>query len=142
MDAIGTSDLQNALGSLPDDAILTGDMVIYGHVLRAAAGTFRVVTGALALEFAHDDVLEILEIADAAPESPASASLGLAIPVRLRLKPGARLFGCSPAAAYLPLLERPVEPFAYLVRKTPPAMQPAPRWRAIEQAYRERCGLE
>ena len=140
MDAIGITELLDALRLLPDDASLTGDMVIDGHVLRAAAGTFRLVTGGLALEFANEDVLEILEIADA--ESPRSEPTGLAAPVRLRLKPGARLFGCSPAAAYLPLLERPIEPFAYLVRKTLAPMQPAPRWRAIEQSYRERCGLE
>ena len=138
MDAIGISELKDALGSLPINAAPAGDMVIYGHVLRAAAGTFRVVTGGLALEFADDDVIEILEIADA--ESP--ASVGLAVPVRLRMKPWSRLFGCSPAAAYLPLLEPPIEPFAYLARETLPVRQPAPRWRASEQAYRERCGLE
>jgi hypothetical protein len=135
MDSLEIAGVLGALASLPAHGSETDDLMLSGYMLRAAAGSLRIVTGGLALEFAHEDVIEVTD-----EESPEST--GFAVPVRLRLKHGARLLDCSLSAAYLSLLAQPVEPFAYRVRKTLPPMQPAPRWRAIEQSFRELHGLE
>ncbi len=132
MASVEFENLLNALGTQSDDARPTDDLVIDGYLLRGQTGSIRIVTGELALAFDIDDVLAITEV-----ELPPDVSPALAVPVNLVLKRGARLLDCSPAAEYLPLLERPIEPFAYAVRTTFPPMQHAPRFRTLEDAFRE-----
>lgn len=108
-----------------------------GYLLRGAEGTVRIIAGGLLLELSVDDILEVIDL-----ERQDSDISGLAVPVRVTAKRGARLLDCTPADEYKPLLERPVEPFAYLVRKKHPPMQDAPGFRERERAYRLKHGLE
>jgi hypothetical protein len=129
--------LLHALGPTEADLPVDLNLQIEGYLLRGGEETLRIVIGDLALEFAIEDVLEVAEVEGVPPERSS-----LAVPVRLTLNIGARLMGCSPAAAYHPLLDRVNQPFAYEVRKSYPPMQQAPRFRALERAFRQRHGLE
>lgn len=131
------SEFLDALSLLPEGAPSISALQIDGFLLRGNAGTVRVIAGDLALEFSIDDVIEIVEI-----EQAADAGFGLAVPVQLRLRHAARLLCVSPAAVYFPLLEKQNAPFAYAARKSFPPMQPAPRFRSLEDAFRKKHGLE
>ena len=136
MASTGLAHLLDALGPEPGHQPSSPHLVIDGYLLRGERDAIRIVTGELALDFDADDILELTEI-----DLPKGAPASLAVPVTLVLRRGARLLACSAAAEYQPLLERPVEPFAYAVRPSFPPMHQAPRYRALEDAYRERHGL-
>jgi hypothetical protein len=112
-------------------------LLIDGYLLQGSKETVRIIAGNLLLELSVDDILEVIDV-----EERDSDISSLAVPVRVTAKRGARLLDCTPADEYRPLLERPVEPFAYMVRKNYPPMQDAPRFREREQAYRLKHGLE
>jgi hypothetical protein len=128
--------LLNALPVEPANPLPDGQFVIDGYLLRGDTGTIRLVAGELALEFDIRDVVEVTEIA-----LPEGIPSGLAVPVSLVLKHGARLVGCSGATEYAILLERPVQPFAYAARTSFPPMQDAPGFRSLEDAFRKQHGL-
>lgn len=128
--------LLNALPAESGNPLSASQIVIDGHLLRGDGESVRIVTGDLALDIDTRDVEEVIEI-----PLPEGFPSSLAVPVSVLLKRGARLLGCSVASEYAPLLERPILPFAYAVRTSYPPMQVAPRFDAMEHAFRERHGL-
>jgi hypothetical protein len=132
-------DIERLLDALPPEPVdprSSSQIVIDGYLLPGKSDSIRIVAGDLALEFNLLDVVEVTEIA-----VPAGVPTGLAVPVSLVLKRGAHLLECSPAAGYAPLLERVVQPFAYAARTSFPPGHVAPRFRSLEDAFRERHGL-
>src|SRR4051794_16129618 len=100
-----------ALEGLPAVDNPRDELVLAGFLLRGNVGALRLVSGHLCLELAAEDVLAV-------EEQPFPEGLGesLAIPVELRLRPGARLLAVSPSDMYASLLIKEREPFALAVR--------------------------
>jgi hypothetical protein len=132
-----TLQLLQALPAEGEASACSPEIIIDGFIIRGEDGTVRIVTGHLCLDFAVDDVTGIEEQA-----LPEDVGTGLAIPVRLRLVSGARLLNASPADIYEPLLYKVRQPFAIAVRKTPPDMADAPRYRDLEMAFKRQHGFE
>lgn len=127
-----------ALPGAPEDAPAAGGLLLEGLLLRSGdPAAVRIITGGLLLEFSADDILAIVET----QASHAGDQL-VAVPVAVTLRQPARLLALSPAAIYLPLLDAQALPFAYATRRSIPPMQTAPRYRALENAFRQRHGLE
>ena len=132
-----TAQLLQALPAEAEAPACSADVIIDGFLIRGEAGVVRIVTGHLCLDFAAEDVTGVEEQA-----LPEDVGTGLAIPVRLRLVSGARLLHASPSDIYEPLLYKVRQPFAIAVRKTPPDMAEAPRYRDLEMAFKRRHGFE
>lgn len=137
MESAEIEHLLAALDSGPEVYPHDHGLLIDGYLLQGSEETVRIIVGSLLLELSIDDILSVIDV-----EQQDSDTSSLAVPVRVTAKRGARLLDCTPADEYKPLLERPVEPFAYIVRKNYPPMQDAPRFREREQAYRLKHGLE
>lgn len=138
MASTGLSRLLDALGDPGAAPPSQGELLVDGFLLRSLnPGAIRVITGTLMLEFPIDDVAHIEEIS-----STADSHTGVALPVRVQLRPSARLLAISSSAIYLPLLDTNKVPFAYATRKSIPPAQPSPKFKAMEQEFRRKHGLE
>lgn len=133
--------MPDALGALlallPDDPAGGSDAAIAldGLLLRTSGGIVRLAVGPVCLDFAVVDLIAV-------DERPGAAGGPMALPVRLHLRPGARLLAAAPAAPYEALLHEDPLPFAYATRPDPPDLRLAPGFAAREAAFRRRNGLE
>jgi hypothetical protein len=112
------------------------EVVLAGFLLRGGAGAVRIVAGSLCLDFAADDVVAVYELPLADGVEPS-----FAIPVRLRLRVGARLLDASPADLYEELLVKDPQPFAIAARPERMPLRDSPRFRELEAAFRREVGL-
>jgi hypothetical protein len=120
-----------------EDTQAQEDVVLAGFLLRGGPDAIRLVTGGLCLDFAAQDVVAVDE-----QTLPQGVRQGFAIPVRLRLRVGARLLSASRSDVYEQLLVKDREPFAIAARADQTALGDSPRFRELETALRREVGLE
>lgn len=115
---------------------MDAEIFVEGFLLRGGAASVRLVLGDLSLEIDAADVLAVEELA------PPDGLDGFAIPVRVHLRRGTRLFGLSGSEAYRPLLYRRRQPFALSTRSERGAMPESPRFRRLEGRFLRERGIE
>ncbi len=126
-------ELLAAIGSQESDP--TDDTIsLEGYLLRGNEDSFRVVVAGLVLEFRNSDLLGL-------SEQPEPVYRPMVVAARLKIRRPATLLSVSDADAYRPLIEPKIEPFAYATRPSAPPMQAAPRFDALQEAFKRKLGL-
>jgi len=112
-------------------------LVFDGLLLRAPAGRVHLVSGQFCLEFDESDIIEIRT------SEPGAAEIeSFAIPVRLHLRAGARLWMVCDSEIYHDLLYPDRRPCAISSRKHRPPIPDSPRYRSLEAEFLRERGIE
>lgn len=89
-------------------------IVVDALVVQARDGHIRIILGNYCLDFETEDILEIAEL-----PSPNGLVEGSALPARVTLRAGAKLFRLASSAPYSEALWRWRKPFVFSTRTEP-----------------------
>jgi hypothetical protein len=110
-------------------------IIIEALLVRSETGNVRMILEPYFLDFAHEDIVDVVEL-----PLPRAVSEGSAIAARVTLRPGARLMRLGSAEPYRDALWTRDLPFA-LITRIGARSEPEPTLLARETAFLDSRGL-
>lgn len=111
-------------------------MIVEGLLVQAPSGRVRLILGHYCFDFEDEDIVDVDEL----PPPPGLIE-GSAIPARVTINVGARLFQIRSSEPYSSVLFRHVTPFVFASRSQEPAPGDESFLRARETEFFNRRGL-